>query len=84
MKSFLTSAYDTMAASWPGPALPASLHPAWLGPVADLHPGSIALQGEDDGPVLRLRGDVDADVVEKFEAEPDHAPLPSRRSTSVT
>ena len=42
----------------------------------DLHPGSISLLREDGGPVLCLRGDVDAVVVEKFEAEPENAPLP--------
>ena len=48
----------------------------WLGPVPDLHPGSIALESEDSGSVLCLRGDVDAVVVERFESQPDHAPVP--------
>ena len=39
-------------------------------------PGAVALQREPDGLVLCLTGEVDAAVVGRFTADPDHQPAP--------
>jgi hypothetical protein len=44
-------------------------------------PGAVTLQREPDGLVLRLTGEVDAAVVDKFTADPDHEPCRWPRST---
>ncbi|MGY1729830.1 STAS domain-containing protein [Geodermatophilus sp. SYSU D01062] len=49
-------------------AQPAS-HPLHL-------PGAVTLQREPDGLVLHLTGEVDAAVVGRFTADPDHQPTP--------
>ena len=39
-------------------------------------PGAVTLEREPDGLVLRLTGEVDAAVVDRFTADPDHQPAP--------
>jgi anti-anti-sigma factor len=39
-------------------------------------PGAVTLQRGPDGLVLRLTGEVDAAVVDRFTADPDHQPAP--------
>jgi anti-anti-sigma regulatory factor len=39
-------------------------------------PGAVTLQREPGGLVLRLTGEVDAAVVARFTADPDHQPVP--------
>jgi anti-anti-sigma factor len=39
-------------------------------------PGVVTLQREPDGLVLRLTGEVDAAVVDRYTAGPDHQPAP--------
>jgi anti-anti-sigma factor len=58
-------------------------HPAhWASMTAELTadplrlPGAVTLQREPDGLVLRLTGEVDATVVDKFTADPDRQPVP--------